>query len=94
MIHIDHLPIPDGGLVDNCPGCKRLASDPIRLLDNHNLKMYVDRTVRWMRDDMDAAPRSNIEYAAMSSVKDMITNVRILNINGLLQVITERNKNA
>ena len=89
--HIMHDPIVKGGLVNGCQGCKRLAQDPLHNLDSENLSMYVDRTVRWMRDDMDASPRSDMEYRAMSKLEDLITDVRVVNSRGLLQIITERN---
>jgi len=90
--HVMHDPIIEGGLVNECPGCKKLAQHPLQLLDKSNLSMYVDRTVRWMRDDMDAAPRSDTEYEAMSKLERIIKHVRIINEKGLLQsFITERN---
>jgi hypothetical protein len=88
--HTLHDPILEGGLANKCPGCKKLAQYPLQLLDSNNLSMYVDRTVRWMRDDMDAAPRSDAEYEAMSKLEDLITEVRMVNEKGLLQIITEK----
>jgi hypothetical protein len=89
--HTLHDPIIEGGLVNGCPGCKQLAQYPLQCLDSSNLSMYVDRTIRWMRDDMDARPRSDMEYEAMSKLEDIISDVRIINEKGLLQIITERN---
>ena len=89
--HIMHDPIATSGLVNECPGCKRLAQDPLYLFDKNNLSMYINRTVRWMDNNMDAAPRSDMEYEVMARLEDIISNVRVVNEKGLLQIITERN---
>ena len=86
--HTIHPPIPEGGVVDDCSGCSRLANHPVQLLDNDNLAMYLNRTRGWMRDDPSSFPRSESERRIMDQLEPLILSVRLLNERGLLDIVT------
>ena len=62
-----HTPHPDShkfGLADNCPRCSEHARDPLKSLDDENLRKLIGRIYH------DKEPRSTPEAIAMLNIRD------------------------
>lgn len=74
--HTRHPSIIDYGLADGCDRCAEIARQPLRHLDDDNLRSLLARTSAWMRDT--AYPRSECETIAMRELEQVIVAFRHL----------------
>ena len=76
MTHDRHPLIEAAGLADGCDRCEEIAADPFSGLDDDNLRLLVERTRAWMKDQ--EFPRSVNETTAMRITERTIVRCRRL----------------
>ena len=74
--HVYHPSIKSDGLADGCSRCKEISEEPFAGLDENNLRLLVERTEAWMRDEL--FPRSDTERDAMRVMEKVLVQHRIL----------------
>lgn len=81
--HTHPAAIQEHGLQDGCERCAEHAQHPFDSLDTTNMSLLAHRTLRWMKDEPDALPRSDAEEVAMRRVERAIREARALQRLGI-----------